>query len=77
MAKDFIKFLNGGDVKYPAGFSETIVDSTTSNLNSSWCDLRRDYTKPGKFNFNNDQFKEMKSTKGYKIANLNINSLLI
>ena len=62
--------------QYPTGFSETIVDSTILNLSSSWCDLGCDHIEPGKFNVDNDQRKEMKSNKEFKMANLNINSLL-
>ena len=62
--------------QYPTGFSETIADSSILDLSSSWCDLGCDHTEPGKFNFDNDQLKERKSIKEFKMANLNINSLL-
>ena len=61
---------------YPKGFSDTILDSTILNLSSSWCDLGCDHIEPGKFNVDNNQLKEMKSIKEFKMANLNINSLL-
>ena len=66
---------NHSIAEYPTGFFALLSNPTTLNLNSSWCDLGYDHTEPGKFNLNNNQLYEVKSIKGFKMANLNFYSL--
>ena len=57
---------------HATALAETDVDLVTENLKSSWCD----HIKSGKTNMIISQLSKLKSTKGFKMANLNINSLL-